>query len=126
MQEEIENIRHALSVRLGVAIITAFDGPFVPRCSAMGWRSHKHALVNRHLPLFWVPDFKSIPWLPHPDDLSGRRVNPDVVRSLRPVVYLHRFLDEFDEKVLPAYEAHIHTSSRWVHEVVSDWIDLDT
>ena len=89
----------------------------------MGWLLELGAVIVE-VPCFWIPDFKTVPWLPHSDDLSSSGVDPDVVRSLRPVVNFHSFLEELDEKVLSSDEANVGTV--WVHEVVVEWVDVET
>merc|ERR1712087_1086472 len=95
----------------------------MPRWDAFLRRSLEFAAVVVEIPLFWVPDLKTVPWLPHSDDASGRGVDPDVVGSLDPVVDFHSLLDELDEQVLSSDEADV--SAVWVHEVVVERVDVD-
>jgi len=81
------------------------------------WDLEFSAVVLANAPCCWVPDFKTVPWLPHSNDLSSSCVDPEVVRSLGPVVNFHSSLEELDEKILSSDEANVGTGG--VHEVVS-------
>jgi len=90
----------------------------------VGGRNHKFFAVIIEVPRFRVPDFKTIPWLPHPDNTSGSSVNPDMVRSLGPVVNFHLLLNVLNEQVLSSNKAAV--SSFWVHEVIVERVNIDT
>ena len=81
-------------------IFVALDGPLEESWDAsFRWRNELVAVVIE-APGIWVPNFETVPWLPHSDDLSSCSVNPDVMGSLRPVIDFHRFINEFDAKFL--------------------------
>ena len=81
-------------------IFVTFDGPLEESWDASFWWRNELVTVVIEAPGIWVPNFKTIPWLPHSDDLSSGSVDPDVMGSLRPVIDFHRFINKFDAKFL--------------------------
>lgn len=103
-----------------------FDSPLQePWNATFRWANELRAVVFE-VPLFWVPDLKAVPWLPHADDASRVDVNPDVMGSLGPVVDNHSFPDVLDAKFLASEEFDGEPGGCWVHEIVVYWVDLRT
>jgi hypothetical protein len=87
-------------------------------------RGFKLSRVVREVPTVRVPDLQSVPGLPHAENPSGVDIDPNMVRSLSPVINNHFLLNVLDKHLFPSNEPN-WVSGR-VHEVEVQWEDFDT
>lgn len=66
-----------------------------------------------------MPDLQTVPRLPHPDNLVGSDIFPNVVRSLCPMVHQHFLLYELHIKFLSSDESTVI-----LHEIVLERVDF--
>lgn len=74
------------------------------------------------VPAIWVPDFETVPGLPHSNNLVRFDVLPDVVRALSPVIDKHGLFNILDIQVFSTDESGISG----VHEIGVERIDFDS
>ena len=112
----------SLGICFWISFFVTLDGPFEGARDTLGWWDNEFVGVVGEVPAVWVPDFETVPGLPHSDNLVRFDVLPDMVRALGPVIDKHGLFDILDIEVFSTDES----CCCGVHEIGIKRIDIDT